>query len=97
MGFTERRTALAAVPAMAAHRVQRQDNPVANADTGHTGADLPDDSRAFVPHHPGERARRYVAVDVMIIAVADPRPHDIQQHFTLVRRGDIDVFDGNTG
>ena len=57
MGFAQRRAALAAIPAMAAHRVERENNPVTFANTAHAGADFTDNPRALVSHDPGERAR----------------------------------------
>ena len=96
MGLAESRAALAAIPAMAAHRVERENNPVACANTTHAGPHFTDDSRALVSHYPGERARHNVPVHQMIVAVTNAGTHDIEKHFSGARRCDIDVFDGDT-
>ena len=91
------RTPKRAVAAVSAHRVEREDYLVARSDARYTGADLTDDARALVAQHPGQSPRLHVAVDEMVVAVANARADHVKQHLSLARLLDFEVSDGDPG
>ena len=97
--LTQRGTAVAAIAAVTAHGIEREDDFVSGRDTGYTGTDLSDDTRAFVSHDPRGWLTLDVTIYIVVVAVADTRTNNVKQHFTRLRWLDFEFFNryGNVG
>ena len=68
-------------------------SPGATLDT--PGTDLSHDARALVAQHPGQAPRLHVAVDEVVVAVANARADHVEQHLALAGFLDFEISDGN--
>jgi hypothetical protein len=66
---------------------------VARLDRGDAFADFDDDASAFMAEDDGEETFRVIAGEGECVGVADAGIGDLDQHFALLGRGDVDLDD----